>query len=215
MRNIVIKTIFLLMTTLIIVACRENDSKSIEDQQASLISDSVIVSNELFHQVETIDSIWKVENYYSSSDIDTLLVDFVAYIYKKPSMANYETKFNPEFRQYYINNTDRFEIVYYCIKEGVHYYYLLRPARNEEGFKQRGVGGMFKRNLNNEIVDFEEVFNTVIMSADSLKNVGYHLFAQLSTAGEINEFINDRSIIEWPNGSLFYSKEKHEWRYVD
>jgi hypothetical protein len=207
--------IALCITCISLSACNENPPSIIEDDVV-LHKDDVIVSNvDLFNVTEGADTNWKVENYYSTAEIDTLLVDFVSYIYKKPSVATWATKFNPEFRKYYINHTDRFEIIYYTIINDIHYYYLLRPARNEEGFQQRGVGGLFMRNASNTIVEFEEVFNTVIMSPDSLIKVGYHLFDELTKTNTIDNFVNERSIVEWPDGSLFYSKEKKEWRYVE
>jgi hypothetical protein len=199
----------------LMASCAESVKNETKEPIKEETEDTTIVSNKLFDKVGSVDSTWMVESHYTSDEIDTLLVDFVSYIFKKPSVATWETKLNPEYRKYYINNTDRFEIVYYSIKDNVHYYYLLRPARNEDGYQQRGVGGVFKRNEANKIVEFEELFNTNIMSSDSLKNVGYHLFSELISTGTVETLIKDTTIIEWPDGSLFYSKEKNEWRYVD
>jgi hypothetical protein len=214
-RRIVLIELVLFLTVLVFSACSENNSSENIEIQTNSDNDTAVNSSELFTEIEYIDSSWRVDGYYSSIEIDTLLIDLVSYIYRKPSVATWQTKLNPEYRQYYINHTDRFEIVYYSIKENVHYYYLLRPARNEDGYQQRGVGGLFRRDATHKIVDFEEVFNTAIMSSDSLKQIGYHLFLELIQSSNVNTFVDDRSIIEWPDGSLFYSKEKKEWRYVD
>lgn len=199
------KNIFYLGFVLFAVGCAsENPSPALEEKIATK---EVVAEETNKHPVSA---------HYTENEKDTLLVDLASYIYRKPASATWETKLDPKFRNYYIRNTAKFKIIYYHIDEdNTHYYYLSRPARDHEGKQRRGVGGMFKRNEKNEIVDFEEVFNTPIHPEEKLKEIGLTLFEEMIAHRNVDNYLTDQNLIEWPDGRLFYSKEKKEWRYVD
>jgi hypothetical protein len=196
-----------LITIATLISCNNNESNT---------------GKEASEKVTTIDSntektaVYQINNFYNQQQKDTLLVGLVSYIYRKPALATWQTKLNPEFRPYFIKNTTDFSIVYYHIsQDSTHYYYLLRPARDNEGVQKRGVGGMFRVNELGEITDFEELFNTPIQSEAKLKEIGLSLFEEMISTSNIEKYLNNKEYIEWPDGRLFYSKEKKEWRYVD
>jgi hypothetical protein len=141
-----------------------------------------------------------------------LLVDMVTYIGRKPPLATSETRFDPEFREYYTTYAKEFEVVYYHIREdGTHLFYLIRPARSLHG-NRRGVGGMFRLE-HAQINGFEELFNTPVMEEKRLREIGQELFEEMRQAGNVNRFLENRDYIEWPDERLRYDKEKFEWRY--
>ncbi|MFN3918104.1 MAG: hypothetical protein ACK4K0_10215 [Flavobacteriales bacterium] len=203
MRNL----IYVIIAAIFLIRCNNNESST---------------ENETTSKSTNIDSnaekkaAYQINNFYNQQEKDTLLVDLVSYIYRKPAIATWQTKLNPEFRSYFIKNAADFNIVYYHISEdSTHYYYLLRPARDPEGKQKRGVGGMFKRNGAGDIIDFEELFNTPIHPEAKLKEIGFVLFEEIISNKSIDRYLNNKEHIEWPDGRLFYSKEKKEWRYVD
>lgn len=149
--------------------------------------------------------------------LDTLLTEMVTYIGKRPKMATWERRFDPEFRGYYVNLSKDFKWVYLKEtgqQEGNFAYYLLRPASALEG-NIRGVGGLMQLDENFSIIQFEEVFNTPILPEADLIARGYVLFEQLLNHGNIEAFEGNQDYIEWPDGRLYYDKTQHEWRYVD
>jgi hypothetical protein len=191
----------------ILFGCNNNEATVNEEKKAVELNDK-----ETTREVST----YQISNFYNQTEADTLLVDLVSYIYRKPALATWQTKLNPEFRSYFTKNATNFNIVYYHISEdSTHYFYLLRPARDNEGNQKRGVGGMFKINEEKQIKDFEELFNTPIHSENKLKEIGLSLFEEMITNKSIDSYLNNKEYIEWPDGRLFYSKEKKEWRYVD
>lgn len=158
---------------------------------------------------------YNVEEYFPGRQKDTLLTNMVTYIYRRPADATVETRTDPRYRSFYVRSAERFEYVYHEMDDsGTHYYYLIRPARNlERTF--RGVGGRFTTNENLELVTFEEIFNTTIMDLPSLREKGLLLFEEMLHEGNVDRFIADQNLVEWPDHRLKYNKERREWRYVD
>lgn len=151
--------------------------------------------------------------HFSGSDKDSLLADMVTYIFRRPAKATSDSRTNPEFRAYYVRSANRFEWVYHHLAgDGYHYFYVIRPARTLEA-NYRGVGGRFIRNEQNGFIEFEEIFNTTIMERDLLRRKGLFLFEELINTGAVNQFANDRTIIEWPDHRLYYDKQHREWKY--
>lgn len=155
---------------------------------------------------------YKIENYFSQDQIDTLLTDMVTYIGVKPRTATSQSRFEPEFRQYYIQYAAQFKMVYFLInEEGEHYFYLIRPARSPQG-NLRGVGGRFMME-NEKIYDFEEIFNTLVFDEETLTTIGSSLFLEMIENGNVDQYFGNSLYIEWPDHRLRYHKGLHEWRY--
>lgn len=155
---------------------------------------------------------YRVENYFSSDQKDTLLTDIVTLIGVKPRTATSLTRFEQEFRPYYIQYSEEFKMVYYFVNENDdHYYYLIRPARSTKG-NTRGVGGKF-RFENEIIIEFEEIFNTPVLDEDQLIEIGEILFLEMIETGSVEQFFGNKFYIEWPDERLKYHKGLNEWRY--
>lgn len=151
----------------------------------------------------------------SESEQDSLIVDLASFIIRKPAAATWETKFNPEFRSYFVKNASELQMLYLTQQADTFYFYLLRDARTVEGIKQRGVGGKYIYNQNSIISNFEEVFVTKVLPESDLKMIGGEYMNLALVKSDLTTFLSKNEHIEWPDGRLFYSKEKYEWRYVD
>jgi len=158
---------------------------------------------------------YDVEKYFPEDLKDTLLANMVTFIYRRPAVATQVTRTNPVFRGYYVRSMSQFEYVYHhSPDDSVHYYYLIRPARSLEGTR-RGVGGKFTTNDQLELVTFEEMFNTTILGEDVLRKKGLILFEEMVAEDNVERFLKDQNLIEWPDHRLKYNKERREWRYVN
>ncbi len=144
---------------------------------------------------------------------DSLKVDLVTYIGKRPKTVLQENRHQPEHRPYFANLANEFELIYYYPVDTRHYYYLLRPARNHSGNVNRAVGGWYNLNDSNEISHLVEVFNTHIMPVDDLKTIGLTLFEEMIASGAIELSVERKSIIEWPDDRTFYNDSINEWVY--
>lgn len=160
------------------------------------------------------DSLPPPTQYYSPSELDSLIVDIVTYIGRKPAHAESHTRFDTIHRAYYQSLAQQFEMVYYSIDDGTHTFYLLRPARSLQGNK-RGVLGSFRIDQNGRITSFREWVNTPVGSDEELLEKGKRLFGAFTKAQNIADFLADTSLVEWPDGRLYYDTLRFEWRYPE
>jgi hypothetical protein len=144
------------------------------------------------------------------------IVDMATYILRKPEHANWETKFDPEFRPFFEKKADELEWIYALPLGDTLYFYLIRDGRDHRGKSNRGVGGKLVLDASNNFQHFEEIFVTKIIDRVNLETIGKQFMAALENGESTNAFIeNPSNAIEWPDGRLFYSVQKSEWRYVD
>ena len=153
------------------------------------------------------------ENYYSADVIDSLMVDIVTYIGKKPKNADHITKYDPEYRNFYTEMSRDFNMrKLFIAEDGTHYFYIIRPARHPLG-NRRAIGGRFLLDEYFQIRDFEEIFVTRVSDEENLNATGIQLFNELVRYGDTGSYLFNREIIEWPDDRCKYDNEKKEWRY--
>jgi hypothetical protein len=154
---------------------------------------------------------YDVGSYVSTSQRDTLLADIITYIYVRPTYSEWNTRFDPQFRKYYTSQVGKFRFEKYFIdNKGIHYYYLIRPARSAKE-SIRGVGGMFKLNENGKIISFTEVFNTPIAALPELQQRGEELFKRMVKQGNVNDYLRHPDYIEWPDKITYYDTIQYQW----
>ncbi len=154
---------------------------------------------------------YDVNSYVSIAGRDTLLADIITYIYVRPTYSDWQSRFDPQFRKYYVSQIGKFRFEKYFINDkGIHYYYLIRPARSAEG-SIRGVGGTFRLNEKGKIVSFKEVFNTPIAALPELQQRGEELFNRMVKQGNVNDYLKHPDYIEWPDKITYYDTIQHQW----
>lgn len=159
---------------------------------------------------------YKDQNKFTADEQDSLLVNLTSFIFAKPDAAQWDTKFELRFRQYFIDNSNQLELIYLKqMADSSYYYYLIRDARDRSGYRNRGVAGRFRMNADMSLYDFEEIINTPAAGHDKLVEMGGLFMDELVQSGNLDKFLDDKTMVEWPDGRLFYSKEKFEWRYVE
>jgi len=155
---------------------------------------------------------YNFERHFTKQHRDTLLVDMVTLIGKKPKTADYITRHEPGFRDYYRQLSQHFSIEFFHQADDTCYYYMIRPARSMRE-NQRGVGGKFTLDESGRIAYFEESFNTPVYERDELERIGWRLFRELTEKRSISGLLWNVDYIEWPDDRLKYDTEKREWRY--
>jgi hypothetical protein len=142
---------------------------------------------------------------------DTLLTEIITYVYVRPPHSSWRTRFDPQFRSYYAKHLNKFRFEkYFKGEDGVHYFYVIRPARTAQG-NTRGVGGTFKVNKQGRIVSFREVFNTPVASIPDLQERGSELFNRMIKYGHVDEYLSHPDYIEWPDNITYYDTVQYEW----
>lgn len=156
---------------------------------------------------------YKIDIYFDKESQDSLLVNMVTYIGRKPRTADFETRHDPVHRRFYILQANEFKFHYYHVSpDSIHYYYLIRPARSTTG-NLRGVGGRFKIRQDLSLYEFEELFNTPVLPEEELITRGRSLFMEMIYSGNVDKYLENKDYIEWPDERLKYDKIKNEWRY--
>lgn len=154
---------------------------------------------------------YDVNDYHSEKERDSLLTDIITYVYVRPQYADWQTRFEPRFRKYYVSQLGKFRFEKYFIDDhGNHYYYLIRPARSAQG-NIRGVGGTFRRDASGKIVNFKETFNTPVAALPDLQTRGEELFRKMVKYGNVNDYLRHPDYIEWPDAMTYYDTIQHEW----
>lgn len=156
----------------------------------------------------------KVSKYYSDTERDTLLTNIITYIYTKPTYATNATRFQSQFRKYYVQSLPKFSLENYFIAlDSTHYFFLIRPVGNTLKYR-RGVLGKFKlKNADGSLMptDFEEIVNTPHLEEALVKERGAFLFKELIKTGNLDKYLGMKDYIEWPDARLVYDKKINEW----
>lgn len=159
----------------------------------------------------------KVSKYYSDTERDTLLTNIITYIYVKPTYATNATRFQAQFRKYYVQSLPKFSLEnYFIAPDSTHYFFLIRPVGNTLKYR-RGVLGKFKlKNATADTgslmpTDFEEIVNTPHLEEALVKERGAFLFKELVKTGNLDKYLGMKDYIEWPDTRLVYDKNINEW----
>lgn len=152
-----------------------------------------------------------VSTYYEPAKRDTLLTDIITYVYTRPQYVDWRSRFDSKYRKYYVSQIPKFTFDrYYRDNRGVHYYFIIRPARSAQG-TIRGVGGRFTIDESFDIVTFEEVFNTPAAPLAEVQLRGRELFMSMVKSGNIDDYLKNPDYVEWPNDLTYYDTIRHEW----
>ena len=178
--------------------------------QAAIIIASVI----LLYACQSVNPFEPKKNVKHTS-IDSLMVELTTIMGQRPKGVLNQDRHEPRYRKYYTDLSKEFSLIYYHVTpDGCHYYYALRPARNNTGKVNRGVGGRFRLNTDGEVILFEEVFNTKIFPKGELEEMGLELFKEMIETGGIGKFINNKKLVEWPDDRTIYDMGLNEWIYI-
>lgn len=174
----------------------------------------LIIATPCFTACSDLRSQYRFERHFTKQLRDTLLVDMVTLIGKKPKTADFTSRLDVQYRPYYILLSNDFRIKYFHQADDTCYYFMIRPARSTKG-NARGVGGKLILDSANRINYFEETFNTPAYAVEVLERMGWRLFRDLITQRSIEGLLRNVDYIEWPDSRLRYDTDKREWRYVD
>lgn len=155
------------------------------------------------------------ENYFSQKELDTVMVDVVTFIYKRPRGVSREDRFNPIHRSKYAALINEFEFIHlhFNDSDSTYFFYLKRPARSVDMTKVRGVGGKFKLNDSLRITYFREIFNTPMLTPGEVHSQGKYLWDDLMYFNNVDRYYLNRGFIEFPNEESKYDTIHYEWSY--
>lgn len=155
---------------------------------------------------------YHIDRYIPREQQDSLLVNVVTLMGVKPRYADHQTRMEPRYRQFYIEQSRNYYFYrYYVDDNGLHFFYMIRPARHPLG-NRRAIGGSFRLGDDLELLDYREEFVTQVLEEERLRELADVLFPAL-IAGDLQQHLSNKLIIEWPDDRLRYDLQKREWRY--
>jgi len=154
-----------------------------------------------------------VTSFLNKAQQDTLMVQIITYIDYRPEGVGQNEKFDPKFRPAFVNRLPVFHFhKYYINKDSIHYFLVTWPARSSKPNQRRATGGKFKLN-GAHIIDFEEIFVTPRSEEKDVQRMGQKLFNEMIETGNVNRYVGEKELIEWPNEQSQYDKTTHQWVY--
>lgn len=160
---------------------------------------------------------YAVENYMKQEESLKNLVPIYPYIAKLESGVNYSNRFDSAQRAYFEEKqkVHKFSFErYYVTKDSVHYFLIWKVAPSLYE-KKIAIGGRYKKDASGKIYAFEELFNTPKMKLDELKEKSFKLFDYMVENGNVDAYLGDFEMIEFPDGKCLYDKENHKWILTD
>src|SRR5689334_10756565 len=104
-------------------------------------------------------------SFYDRIQQDRIITGIIAHIYTPPPYVLMSDRLKPEYRDYYLTQMFRFNLLkLYVTEDSTHYFLIERPA---PGVNHRVVGGQFKLS-GNELVNFKEIFVTPSLPSKDL-----------------------------------------------
>jgi hypothetical protein len=155
-------------------------------------------------------------HYLSSEQIDSLTNAVIVYIGKLPGKANHSNKFDTTFKSYYDELAQKHQLKYYYIDKDSGYQYFLytriAPSLYE---KHVAIGGRLKRNAQNNLVYFEEIFRTWKMPTEELDLYADTLFRKMIKGESLESYYTkntpDQFVIEFPSDNVYYDADNRVW----
>jgi hypothetical protein len=156
---------------------------------------------------------YDISRYYDLKEHKEIITSIITYIFTAPPYTKMADRFQAKHRSYYSSQISNFQILkYYVNEDSTHYFYITRPSSMSS--EKRGVGGHFKLNKNYQLSLFKEEFVTTVMSDADLKNKAAFLFDEMVKAN-LNNYINMKHYVQWPNEITSYDTIKYEWVLKD
>ncbi|HEX8061282.1 MAG TPA: hypothetical protein VF473_10125 [Cyclobacteriaceae bacterium] len=152
-------------------------------------------------------------DHLSDKESAKVLWRIVHYAAKLPPAATHETKFKPEFDDYYKAVVADYKWLAIRPNDGQGYYFLFsRPARSITPMSE-GIGGIFQLK-GDSLVVYDEVFRMWKMPDTTLQVRGKQMFDRMVQGKDLSLYyprITGDRYIEVPDGRFVYDKQRRLW----
>ncbi len=160
------------------------------------------------------DNQYNVENYKVETNKNLPIV--LPYIAKLENGVNYNNRFDSVNAKYFLGQQEiyKFSFERYFITPDSNHYFLIWKKAPSLYEKKIAIGGRYKKDKNGKIYAFEELFNTPKMKLDELKEKSFPLFDYMVENGNVDKYIGDYLLIEFPDERCKYDKKNSRWVFT-
>jgi len=153
------------------------------------------------------------DQFFSKVQQREIIKQTVRYSAKLPPEANHNNKFDKQFDWYYDIAAEECDFRE-CAKKDDHYYFLMTRKARSIWPAREGIGGIFKLDTGNKLIDYEEVFRTWKMTEDTLNTRAFELFDLMVNGKDLesyrSKYKGDR-YIEFPDDYYVFDRERKIW----
>lgn len=155
--------------------------------------------------------------YWSVEQQDSVMLRILPYLAKLPRKATHQTKFEPQFQEYYNGLLPDFKFRALSPAEDAFYFLMDRPAPSLYG-KRIAVAGKLKVDMNTyEIMEYEEIFWTFKLKEPILTERSMLLFRMLLKGESLDAYLpmnSETEFIEFPDKHNSYNKAARKWEFL-
>lgn len=156
--------------------------------------------------------------YWSVEQQDSVMLRILPYLAKLPRKATHETKFEPQFQEYYNGLLPEFKFrALSPTNDGAFYFLMDRPAPSLYA-KRIAVAGKVKVDLDTyNIEEYEEVFWTFKLKEPVLTERSMFLFRELLAGNALDAYLpmnSEEEYIEFPDLHNVYNAEARKWDFL-
>ena len=157
---------------------------------------------------------YKVKNYFTDTQRDSLLVTLVPYFADMLVGMEYKDRFDSTSREKFKKILFNWSFErYYIDKDSNCYFIISELAPSAKVDDKIAIGGRYKLTSDGKIVQYEELFNTYKMPPEKLSKTSDLLMDEMvSKNGDVSKYIGDGETIEFPDAHVCYDKEKLKWK---
>ncbi len=146
------------------------------------------------------------------SEQDRIFLQLVTLTDKRPAGATVDNRDSVAFVDYYTARLRVHEFGNYYIADSVRYFQLYKVVPSL--FKERiAIGGRYKTDGKGNITEFEELYTTPKLKPEVFEETANELFLEMVNKGNVDAYLKQKAMIEFPDANCHYNKETRSWIY--
>lgn len=147
---------------------------------------------------------------------DVVMSKIIRYAGRKPEKATDSTKFSSQYDEHYMKQVAEHKLNLYFVNKSSDHFFLISRRAPSLYEKHVAIGGRFKMNERDSLIEYEEIFRTWKMPYDTLMNRGGILFDRMVKGESLEAYLTKNSggveFIEFPDDNVYYDKQSRKWK---
>ncbi len=152
--------------------------------------------------------------YFDRAEQERIIYKTIRYSAKLPPRCNHAIKFDTTFDDYYKRVASEYAFIKMAKASNGSFDFLIsKPARSSTPMFE-GIGGQFKLDDKDSLIEYNEVFRTWKMSYQDLNQRGTFLFDRMVKGEDLTIFYSKTAgdkYIEFPDDRFTFDKELRRW----
>lgn len=152
--------------------------------------------------------------YFNRTEQEHIIFKTIRYSAKLPPNCNHAIKFDTLFDEYYKRAASEYSILKLVKNDDGSFDYLMSRSARSNTPMFEGIGGRFKFDDRDSLIEYDEVFRTWKMSYNDLNERGTFLFDRMVKGEDLTLFYSKNAgdkYIEFPDDRFTFDKKLRRW----